>query len=212
MDPIAWFTAHPWLAAVLWLALHGIDWVLTIAGARLHERALGAPRLGTGYELNPVFREAVERKRWVSLRFLGSWILPAPVFWLAAEWLGSDGSWLLSCVLGLVLFTRLQVIGMHLSNLSTLRLRILQPTSFGGQAAYSADMVYRMSAHVHLRSAVLLGTGALITASPWLFGGACGLGLVTLKHQVLAWRRGAQPAPEGLALQPHVPGEPKSSP
>ena len=64
------FTKNFWLAIGTWVALYGLDYGLTLVGAKLY-RSRGSKHysFSEGYELNPVFKEDIARLRVFSFRF-----------------------------------------------------------------------------------------------------------------------------------------------
>jgi hypothetical protein len=195
------FVEAPWLASLLWLLLHGADWALTLAGARLRaqvlERAHAQP--ASAYELNPIFRADVAKLRFASPRFLASWIGVGAMLGLffvlvrgTRDVLGVGCYRWFGVLLGVLVFTRVAILGRHLSNIYTFRL--LLRTEARPMTQFDLQGNLRLSAVKSLEMAVLLGVCALLTADPWILGGTLGLALLAAKHLVLAGRTVRPPA------------------
>src|SRR5450755_3275492 len=87
--------ASPWLIGLLWLALHGADWTLTLKGARMRHELLQATgaQAQSDYELNPLFKADVAKLRFGSRRFLMTWIgiaVVLPVLFVLVARIGED--------------------------------------------------------------------------------------------------------------------------
>lgn len=186
----------PVLGGLLWLVLHGADWALTIHGARLRAELL--KKLGTAprseYELNPVFRADVARLSFVSRRFLVTWGAGAVLFslfpWLCHRVaLGSPGvtEWIVSAVFGMLVFTRLDVLGRHVRNVHVFGAMLRAVAA--GQPVSLPQLPMRTnllaSAVLYGNAIVVLGFAAALTLDPWLLGGTLGLALLGGKHLLL---------------------------
>ena len=122
---------------ILWVVLHSADYLLTIAAARMYARGDLRSRIDVGgrsLELNPVFQRAVNRGAWVSRRFLLSLIVVGLLIlavFTAFEALppGQLGPLASAPELfaGVLVVTRVAVIGGHLQNLALFRQRTLHP-------------------------------------------------------------------------------------
>jgi hypothetical protein len=203
------FLAAPWLAALLWLTLHGVDWVLTIRGARLRELVLtrAGAKAASDYELNPIFRKDVARLRLGSTRFAVTWIGGALVFWVALfvfALLRDRGlvDFVVAFLLGMLLFTRLVIIGRHLRNIYLFS-RLLRPSapSAFAQTQLDLELNLRLSALMFLEAAVLVGLATLLTGNTWTMGGTLGLLLLASKHCVLAARAARHRTPPSEGAQ-----------
>jgi hypothetical protein len=190
------FLEVPVLGGLLWVVLHGADWALTIHGARLRAELL--KRTGTtprsDYELNPVFRADVATLRFGSRRFLVTWLAGAVLFTLF-PWFCARASpappaiteWLTGAVFGMLVFTRLDVLGRHVRNIHVFgaMLRSLD----AGQAVSLPQLTMRTnllaSAVLYANAIAVLGFAAALTGDPWLVGGVFGLMLLGGKHLLL---------------------------
>lgn len=193
------FIEAPWLTGVLWLALHGVDWTLTLKGARLRRELLAATGVAetSDYELNPLFKADVAKLRFFAPRFLATWLgfavlLPALFYALAVigrdERLAGFTTWAIGALIGMLVFTRLSIIGRHLRNVFLFS-RLLHPPDGG-----PPKPVTQLDARTNLLTSVvafgegaaLLVAAAALTFDPWITGGAAGLLLLAAKHLVLA--------------------------
>ncbi len=192
------FVQHPWLAALLWVALHAADYLLTIVGI-VHSRRVADQVSFESYELNPLFRKPVEEVRWLSPRFLLSLVIIALLFWfifgaVAQVAQMAEFSWLLYLVgalLGLLVFTRLVLIAGHLSNIWMFRELHRDPEALTGKVRYGLIFSLKLSAVRFASFGGVLAAAAVVTANSWLVGGAVGCGLFVAKHALTA-RRGAK--------------------
>ncbi len=188
--------AHPWSLPLLWALLHGLDYSLTLVGARLRlRRAHEVVDVGGSYELNPLFQKAVDRGRWLSPRFLVTLVgLGALLYLVAVVSSGLEVAWGLGFLLGVLVFTRVAVIGRHLQNIWLFARMARRPESVTGRIAYDRPTVYGLAFFSHGQTAALLGVAAVVAPDPWLVGGAAGTGLIALAALLLgALRRGAGP-------------------
>jgi hypothetical protein len=192
------FLAAPWLAGLLWLVLHGADWMLTLKGARMRHELFVATGVTerSAYELNPIFRADVTKLRVFAPRFVATWIggallMPAALYAFAgvggAKW--SDFTvWTVGALLGMLVFTRLSIIGRHLHNVFLFS-RMLHPPEGGPPrpvTQFDARTNLFASAIAFAEGAALASVAAGLSLEPWVTGGAVGLLLLTAKHLVLA--------------------------
>jgi hypothetical protein len=182
-------------AALAWLTLHPLDYYLTLAGARLYARA-GRQHVATSgsYEINPIFRGAVDRLNWYSPRFFVSWLGVFALLTAISLSVDERGA---GFVLGAIVFTRLAVIVQHLRNIWWYWQMDYRPHSISGKIVYSRRMAIHLSAHAYFGYALLLTAAALWAPSAALAGGAVGLALVWL--QCVIYGALASPMAEGVA-------------
>jgi hypothetical protein len=191
--------AAPWLAGLLWLVLHGADWTLTLKGARMRRELLAATGATekSDYELNPLFKADVARLRFFAPRFVATWVggaIAFPVLFYAMNGLGGVAelpgftTWVIGALLGMLLFTRLSIIGRHLRNVF-LFARLLRPPGGGAPQPipqFDGRTNLMMSVVAFGEGAALLIAAAALSLDPWITGGAAGLVLLAAKHLVLA--------------------------
>ena len=187
-----------WGAALLWTVLHSADYLLTIAGARLKKlHAAEVLDVSGSYELNPLFQKAIDEGRWWSKRFVLSLVVMAGLL----AFLGVAGSlpdqlvtpffgpvW--DGVLGVLIFTRVNIIGRHLQNIWLFRRMGRDPAAVTGRIRYDRPTVLQLSSVQLLTSSGVLLAVALLDPSPLIIGGVLGCGLVAVRF----WRLGVKAA------------------
>ena len=202
------------LLALLWVVLHTLDWLLTIAGARLRAQLADRLAFNGSYELNPVFQKAVDRGSWWSWRFTFSTLIPIPLM-IAIAWLVTAGGTLdslgatmgestLRFLLGFLVYLHLAIIGIHLQNIALFRRMLRDPDAVRGSISYSRTMTYSISAQRYLAAALFFAAALAIDPRADLAGGLTGLLLLATKQLFTARRLGrAAPAsaPAGTTLQ-----------
>lgn len=203
---------------ILWVVLHSADYLLTIAAARTYARGDLRSRIDVGgrsLELNPVFQRAVNRGAWVSRRFLLSLIVVGLLIlavFTAFEALppGQLGPLASAPELfaGVLVVTRVAVIGGHLQNLALFRRMLHDPAAAGVMVRYDRGTVFTARRWTYLQPAVLCALAVLITGSAFFAGGA--LGMVGLAAATLIWQaveaRRAADAPAGRPADAAGPG------
>ncbi len=189
-DELARWLVSPTGLVVCWVTLHWLDLRLTLAGARLRaQHAKDVIRSGGSYELNPLFQKQVDAGSMYSRRFLVTWLGIAGVMWGC----GMLGALLhdpvldqgLAVLSGVLLFSRVAVISNHLSNIWLFRRMASNPQSVTGGINYSRPTVFGIAAVRYLSFGALVGLAAVLSPSPFLFGGAAGLTLHSLT--ILFW-------------------------
>jgi hypothetical protein len=195
MSPTVFVLERPWIAPLVWGLLHSADYHLTLVGARARRaRAHEVIRVDGSYELNPLFQEAVDRGRWLSPRFLVTLVGMGVVLYLiAALCPGEEVGFGLGLLLGVVVFTRVAVIGRHLQNIWLYRRMARRPAAVTGAVSYDRPTIYGLSAFTYGHFALLLGVAAAVAPDPWILGGAGGNGLIAVLSMVL----GARAKPSG---------------
>ncbi len=184
MTTAAWtdaFHTYPWLGSVVWIALHCLDYWLTIYGALLY-RAVGHRfvEFSGSYELNPVFQRVVDRGQWISRRFILTLLAPAALFWLLAVLDTSDHLCVLDPVLGAVIFTRVGVITLHLTNIWLFRRADRYPGAVTGHIRYDRPTTLLISALRYAFLGAVVGIAACIAPNGFLIGGAGGFLMLAL--------------------------------
>jgi len=191
-----------WGAVLLWTVLHSADYFLTIAGARLRKRhAAEVLNVSGSYELNPIFQKVVDEGRWWSKRFALSLVVMAGLL----AFLGVAGSlpdqlmtpffepvW--DGVLGVLIFTRVNIIGRHLQNIWLFRRMGRDPGAVTGHIRYDRPTVLQLSSVQFLTSGGVLLAVALLDPSPLVIGGVLGCGLVAARFWRLSVKQAAAPA------------------
>jgi hypothetical protein len=136
----------PILAAAICALVYISDYVLTLQGARLYREVGRKYMRFAHYELNPAFREDIEKERKVSPKFIVSLVWTAGLVWLVV----SVSPWieLKELVLGAFYLSELAIHMRHLRNIAVFRsMRIedaysghLQSASFASYASSSLEM------------------------------------------------------------------------
>jgi len=192
MHPTDIVLDHPWVAPALWIVLHSLDYSLTLVGARLRLRGADKVFVVEGsYELNPLFQKVIDRQRWISVRFIVTLLgLAAALYVVALTCPGHDVADGLGLVLGVVVFTRVAVIGRHLHNIWLYRRVVRRPDAVTGSIRYDRPTVYAITSSTYLHYAVLLALAAAVVSDPWIIGGALGNAMIALYSSILGWRSG----------------------
>src|SRR5205807_6329777 len=155
------FLDHPWLGSVVWFILHSTDYFLTVYGSNLYRAgARKVIELGS-YELNPVFRAAVDQGKWLPRSFVVSLfaggLLLYPYAWACAR-TTTGLEWLFAVVMGSIVFSRVGIISQHLNNIWLFK-RVMQPNSpVAGAIRYDEETSYFVTARVHRTWAFLVGS------------------------------------------------------
>lgn len=173
---------------VAWLVLHGSDYLLTVAGARLFREGDLRERIVVdgSYELNPLFRAAVDRGAWLSRRFLVTLLGPAVVLPVAFAGISASAAGMgapvfdaaLEAVCGVLVFTRLSVLGGHLQNLLLFWRMLRVPEAKGVLLRYDRGTVHLIRRARWLELAAVVSVAAAATGSAFLIGGSVGVLLV----------------------------------
>jgi hypothetical protein len=149
-------TERRWAGPVLWVVLHTLDYYLTLWSVALHRS--GADRsldVGGSLELNPVMRGALERRQAISVRFVVTLDGIAAALWLMQPF-ACDEPELWPFLLGIIVFTRVSVIGHHVHNIAFLR--AIRSGQVKGRMEYARPTVLQLSA---------MRYGARLSASRW---------------------------------------------
>lgn len=199
LNPTEIVLDHPWIAPLLWAVLHSLDYSLTLVGARLRQRrAAEVVEVSGSYELNPLFQRAVDRGRWLSPRFLVTLFGIAAVLWLAvAACPVPEAAWGIGFVLGVIVFTRVAVIGRHLQNIWLYARMARRPGSVTGRISYDRPTIYGLAVFSYGQTAALLAVAAAVAPDPWVVGGAAGTALVSGYSAVLGLVAGRKRPAEG---------------
>jgi hypothetical protein len=165
--------------AALWVVLHSLDYYLTLWTVILHRA--GADQkfdVGGSIELNPIMEGALERRSRVSWRFLVTLVGGAVALWLLQPVALEEDPDFWRFLLGVVLFTRLAVIGQHVHNI--VFMKAVARGQIVGQMKYPRGKLLQLSALRYGAEALLLVVGALVSGSLWLWGGGLALSLLVL--------------------------------
>lgn len=201
-----WLWSPPGITAC-WLVLHAADYLLTIAGARARRTSDLPHRLALGgsYELNPVFRAAVDRGAWLSRRFLVSLAVPAILLPFAVAWISSAAAALGDPVLerfpealcGALVVSRLTVVAAHLQNLLLFHRMLRVPAAAVVALRYDRGTVFALRRARVLETAAVTAVGAAVTGGPFLIGGSAAM--LLLAATLGLWARADARAPSPAA-------------
>ncbi|HJU39128.1 MAG TPA: hypothetical protein VJ724_06105 [Tahibacter sp.] len=184
---------EPMLLAVP--ALMILDYLLTIAGARLHDDGYGRHFMIAHYELNPAFQRVVAARRWFSARHLALVVLFAVLLVAFDQWLLRGHRALAAAFAGALVTIFVAVNARHLSNLAIFAYVRRHPGSLSGSVRMSHLLVLWMSAAQTLLVIVPVAVVAATTRHPFALGAFAGSAAFALAH--LVWYRRAQRSPQG---------------
>jgi hypothetical protein len=179
------------LLALLFCALFYADYALTILGQRLYLAKAREVQEFEAYELNPLWRETVEKSRYWSWRlwrgFLPMVLMAGCLWclgWLAGlmvgqgerpgrDWFAVGALWYRDAFCAAVISRSLVVIGMHLRNIA-LFARYLAPEYVSGKLTLTSRYSYAVSRIHALTLAVPLAALAILEPTPVTVGFALG--------------------------------------
>jgi hypothetical protein len=175
---------RPWLATLIWVVLVIGDYYLTLVGAKL-AREQQILEVDGSYELNPHFRDDIDRRRrfssrlLVSILFWGAALTVLGYAWPATGFLVAAG---------FLIVVELGIYVRHFDNIGTYRMLVRHRDSAVGYVRWSRPFVYRRSSMNSWTMGAFLLVLAALTGSPMLLGGALGFGRVGWDHAHLARR------------------------
>lgn len=184
--------------ASIWIVLHSLDYFLTIWGATERLRRADQVFVISGsYELNPLFQKVVDRRQWVSARFLITLFGLAAMLAVVSAWVAAmpNTRSYLDGLLGVLLFTRTFVIARHLQNIWLFRRMVMHPSSVEGQVRYERKTLMLISAFQAASVSAVVVLAALLSPEPVLIGAAVGMVFMALWNVNLALGRHPAPAP-----------------
>jgi hypothetical protein len=171
--------------AALWVVLHTLDYYLTLWSVVIHRA--GADKsydVGGSVELNPIMEGALERKSRVSWRFVLTLVGGAVALWFLQPLAVGEDPDFWPFMLGIVLFTRLAVIGQHVHNI--VFFKAVVRGEIVGQLKIPRKKTLQLSTLRYGTEALLVVAGALVSNSPWLWGGAVAMSFLVLMIAVRA--------------------------
>jgi len=157
---------RPWLAPLVWIVLHSSDYYLTLAGARL-ARLNKVVEYEGSYELNPVMRAPVDEQRPFSKRFVLSLIGVALILLFVvrvAPMVGFVSP--TAFLIGMIIFTRVGVIALHLENLLFFRRACRESSPISGRVRYDRKTLYVLAAARYSGLAAIMTAAALFSSEP----------------------------------------------
>jgi hypothetical protein len=162
---------HPAIFAIPPLML--LDYFLTVLGARLAEPEYRKRFAFPDYELNPLFRKQIAKKRWFNPLHLAFVIVffAACIFWYE-NWLGDDP--FNEAILGAVLTVFSTITGSHLSNIFLFRFLNRHPQEASGQVVMSQRFILNLTRYRMLPVIFPLAVAACFVRMPFLYGAVAG--------------------------------------
>lgn len=163
-----------------------LDYFLTILGAKSARRVYSNHFKVVSYELNPLWKNSVERLRWFNLRHL---VIVCLVTLLAVfvDVLEAAPSRTFDILFGILLGGFGLVCCRHLNNLLLFGYLNRHPAEISGQVTLSMPLQLRISLLQYLSLAPLLLIIGLFTRSTFVFGVCLGVGALVIAH--LVWSR-----------------------
>ena len=172
-----WLANSVILAIVLWALLFGLDYALTLRGAKLY-REIGKKYqdIEGSYELNPQFQKDIDQRRLISRKFLLLLLLVGAL--IAIEWFGFVQIFHVPAgylfVLG-VLYCRQFVVHMrHLQTTSLYRFLSKNPDALSGSLRISREYILKQSETQFALFGILFLIIAALTSSWFFLGGSVG--------------------------------------
>jgi lysylphosphatidylglycerol synthetase-like protein (DUF2156 family) len=180
---------HVYTLIAVWVLVYGLDYLLTIVGARLHTQGASQHLLYEGsYELTPAFQVDIDRQRLVSPRFLFYVLLSCLLiylFWYAdVVVLGSSG--LFALLAGALFLREAAVLMRHFRTIALFEM-LKGGRGMDGLVTYRRWLSLRLSGAELLITALLFFVLFLLFGSYFLLGGVLGNLVTGLQH--LWWSR-----------------------
>jgi hypothetical protein len=167
-----WLVGSPLPGMVLWVVLYISDYYLTLKSARGFKE-IGHFQFEKSFELTPQFQRDIDGNVRISKRHITYLIIYTLVilflWWLSVSLLKVE--WLYSFYLGMFLLLETAVHLRHLRNLYMIGI-IKKEGGVDGEITYHQRFSYKISANEFNLLAALFLITAIITFSPFFFGGA----------------------------------------
>jgi len=162
------FMQHPIVLIIPPLML--LDYFLTVVGARLIEGGYAKHFKFPDYEINPLFRDVIRKKKWISLKHLCFVALATTVciYW-AHAWQGYDP--VSEAIFGGVLILFSTIDGFHISNILTFRWILRHPEQVSGEVFMTQRYIVHLTRCRTVAVLFPIGVAAALVPSPFLFGG-----------------------------------------
>jgi len=200
MDP-QWAGEIGWIL-LAWSVVYIVDYVSTIVTARLYLQGADQHIVFEGsMELTPTFQNDVDKLRWVSPRFLITWVASsaalAAIWWLSVGFLG----WIqpVQFTTGALLLREGAILLRHARNL-LLYLRSRRFHEMEGRLSYHRSLMLYLSGGELFSYAAFYAILSLILSSWFLAGGAVACAVTGWQHWRMS-RRADRPisanGPEG---------------
>ncbi len=194
MDP-RWAGELGWVL-LAWTVVYIADYASTLVTAGLYFKGAQEHIVFEGsMELTPAFQSDVDRLRWVSPRFLFSWVASSvalgAIRWLSVDFLG----WIqpMQFVVGALLLREGAILLRHARNL-LLYLRARRTQEMEGRLRYQRSLMLYLSGGELFSFAAFYAILSLILSSWFLAGGAVACAVTGWQHVRMS-RRARRPAP-----------------
>jgi hypothetical protein len=191
-----WLATSPWPGVILWIILYTSDYFLTIYSARGF-REIGHFQFEGSFELTPQYQKDIDALKPISRLHITLLILYSLLIlfiWWLTERFFLYLPWAYLFYLGMFLLLEVAVYLRHLRNVSMIR-AVKKHGGIEGQLTYRRWFTYTVSAsEFYLYSALFLLT-AILTFSPFFFGGALMCFATGLKHSRMAKKAKTNPSP-----------------
>jgi hypothetical protein len=163
------------------------DYLLTIASARLRERGHAEHFKTAHYELNPIWQNAVAKKRWFNPRHLVLTLVLSTFLIACIEALPADMA-LVRFLAGAMIGVQGAVIGRHLCNLATFLYVRRHPDSIAGTVTLQHELVLWLSLFQHGSLLVVSAVVAIYVPHPAVLGVFAGIAALVLIHLIWIMR------------------------
>ncbi len=181
-----WLAISPWPGLSLWILLYISDYYLTIYSARGF-REIGHFQFEGSFELTPQFQKDIEALKPVSRLHIIMLILHSLliilIWWLTQIFFSFRWAYLFC--LGMYLLIEVAVHLRHLRNVFLIN-EAIKNGGVEGQISYRQHFSYRISALDFYSYSGLFLIIAILTYSPFFFGGSLMCFATGLKHSLLA--------------------------
>ena len=159
------------------------DYVLTIASARLREGGYAEHFRTAHFELNPVWQDAVAKKRWLNARHLVATFVLSTLLIACVEALPEDMH-LVSFLAGALIGLQGAVIGRHLANLATFAYVRRHPDAIAGSVMLQHELVLWLSTFQIASMLLIAGVLAVYVPHPAVLGVFAGIAALVLVHLI----------------------------
>jgi hypothetical protein len=191
------------------------DYLLTIASARLREGGHAEHFKTAHYELNPIWQNAVAKKRWFNPRHLLLTLVLSAILIACIEGMPSYSS-LVHFFAGILIGVQGAVIGRHLSNLATFAYVRRHPEAIAGAVTLQHEVVLWLSTFQLSSLFIVAAALATYVPEPAVLGAFTGIAALALLHTIwiVRFRRiiRGRPAPPWPTAAPPQAGTADASP
>jgi hypothetical protein len=176
---------HPLVLIIPPLML--LDYFLTVVGARLREGGYAEHFKFPDYETNPMFRDVIRKKKWISLKHLCFVALAtaACLYW-AHAWQGDDP--VSEAIFGGVLILFSTIDGFHVSNILTFHWLLRRPDQVTGEVFMTQRYVVHLTRCRTFAMLFPIVVAAALVPSPFLLGGVASVFSLIVGQSFWAWR------------------------